>query len=72
MAKPPCFSPSVWSAKLEISEMEVEDPTEVDIPDEPIQAAVYERVSIVMHLRKNELESLMRRAESRQQWRTWG
>ena len=49
----------------------VEDPTEVDIPDEPIQAAVYEQVSIVVHLRKTELESLMRRADSRQQWRTW-
>ena len=58
-------------SKLEILELEVEGPTEVDIPDEPIQAAVYEQVSIVIHLRKTELESLMRKAESRQQWRTW-
>ena len=62
---------SVVFGVLEILELEVEDPTEVDIPDEPIQAAIYEPVSIVMHLKKTELESLMRKAESHQQWRIW-
>ena len=46
------------SEQLEVQDEE--DPDEVDIPEEPMQAATYQQTGVVIHLRRRQLEELFR------------
>jgi len=48
------------SEQLEVQDEE--DPDEVDIPEEPMQAAIYQQTGVVIHLRRRQLEELFREA----------
>ena len=59
-------------SKIELSEAQVEeDLDEVDIPDEPMQAAVYQQTGVLMHLKRRKLEELFRQVEGRARKQFW-
>ena len=58
-------------SKLEISELEGEDPTEVDIPDEPQILAFAQQTGCVLHLTKEQLAILILYAQTHKRAGTW-
>ena len=59
-------------SKIELSEIPgEEDPDEVDIPDEPTQAAVYQQTGRVIHLKRRKVEDLFRQVEGRVRKQVW-
>ena len=54
----------VECSKIELSVAQgEEDHDEVDIPEDPVQAALYQQTGVVIHLKRRKLEELFRQAD---------